>query len=141
MVRVNIFEQDSFVEISGFVDIRNQPITISHVPIPKIWESSDLNQFAEVESAAMVMYTLHCMNFAPDYRFVKLYDMSTTIDPEVDRPKFTIPIVADIPQNLQFPAGLSFVNALQIRVTRCLAYTDTNMAEDGDVHVTVTYAS
>ena len=51
----------------------------------------------------------------------------------------TIPLVADVPQNMQFPNGLLFNNCLKVKVTRCLNWRDNNFAESGDVHMMITY--
>lgn len=114
-------------------------VLVSEAPISNVWESSDLSTVTTVESSSLTMYTLHCLNFASGYRFVKLYDISTTINPAVDTPTFTIPAVTDIPRDLEFATGLLFNNAMQVRVTRFLSSTDTSMTSDGDVHLTITY--
>jgi hypothetical protein len=138
-ININITHQDlSYVTISGAVTI--PALNLDTTPIPNVWESDEFAETTIVVSSELIVYTLHCMNFAPDYRFVKLYDKSGTILTS-DRPKLTLPVVADIPFSMQFPNGLLFTNSLQVKATRCLKHTDTNLAEEGDVHLIVTYAS
>ena len=109
-------------------------------PIPSVWESDELADVSLVVSDPLVVYTIHCMNFAPDYRFVKLYDISGTVS-GTDRPKLTLPVVADVPYHMQFPNGLQFSNALQVKATRGIRYDDVNLASAGDVHLIVTYGT
>jgi hypothetical protein len=145
-VAINITQQElSFVEISGNVSIRNPSLVVSRVPISTVWETSDISTARTVESTGLVMYTVYCMNFkTSDFRYVKLYDLSTSIDPAVDIPKFTIPLPAllfygDSAQNRQFPSGFAFNDGLQVRVTTGIAATDTSMAADGEAHISITY--
>lgn len=138
-LNINIVQQDlSYITVSGSVTIPS--LSLANDPIPQVWESDEIADTTVAVSSGFTLYTLHCMNFAPDYRFIKLYDISGTVTIS-DRPKMTLPVVADMPFNMQFNNGLLFSNALQIRVTRCIKYTDTNLAEEGDVHLIVTYSS
>lgn len=133
-LRVNLTHQDlSYVTISGSV-------TQSTDPISQVWESDEIYDTVTAVSSQLILYNIYCINFAPDYRFVKLYDTCGTVTVS-DRPKMTLPIVADIPFHMQFPKGLLFNNALQVKATRCIHYGDTNLAQEGDVHVIVTYVT
>lgn len=133
---VNVTVDNSYITVSGTVNVRDNETS----PIPQVWESDEIGDTVTVSETGLVLYTVHCMNFAPDYRFVKIYDTCGTIT-TADRPKMTLPVVADVPYSMQFPNGLLFNNALQVRATRCLRYTDANLAEDGDVHLILTYSS
>jgi hypothetical protein len=117
----------------------NSLVTLND-PIPQVWESDEIGDTVTAVASQLTVYTIHCMNFAPDYRFIKLYDLSGTVT-ITDRPKMTLPVVADVPYNMQFPNGLLFNNSLQVRATRCLRYDDANLAEQGDVHMIVTYSA
>ena len=120
--------------------VLEQPVKIHHDPIPQVWESAEIGDVTTAVSTELVIYNLYCMNFAPDYRFIKFYDISGDISIN-DRPKITLPVVADVPQNLQFANGLAFNNGLKIKATRTIKHDDINIAEAGDVHVIVTYST
>lgn len=110
-------------------------------PINKVWQSDDVSSIVTVESSGLRINTVHCMNFAPDYRFIKLYDISGDVSLSTHKPKITVPVVADTPQHLNFNNGLIFTNALQVGVTRGIKSTDNNVSMEGDVHCMVTYTT
>lgn len=135
-LNINITQQDlSYVTVSGSVTIPD----FDPSPIPQVWESNEIGDTVTAVSTGLTLYTIHCMNFAPDYRFVKLYDLCGTVT-IADRPKMTLPVVADVPYSMQFPNGLLFSNSLQVKTTRCLRHDDPNNGEAGDVHFIVTYS-
>ena len=142
-----IFHNDSAVTNVNIVGMDLPYITVSgggsgggsgSAPISHVWESDEVTDTSLVVSNPLIVYTIHCMNFAPDYRFVKLYDKAGSVD-LTDRPKLTLPVVADVPYHMQFPNGLQFTNSLQVKATRGIRYDDVNLATSGDVHLIVTY--
>lgn len=137
---VNVTVDNSYITVSGTVNVRDLSVNTTTTPISQVWQSDEISDTVTVSETSLVLYTVHCMNFAPDYRFVKIYDTCGTITAS-DRPKMTLPVVADVPYNMQFPNGLQFNNALQVKATRCLRYNDVNLAEEGDVHLILTYSS
>jgi hypothetical protein len=146
-MNINLVQQDvSFINVTGSVgitgsvpiDISSSKIVMDTSPIAKVWESDEIVHITTVERRPIKLYTFHAMNFAPDYRFIKLYDKLEPLT-TCDKPRMTIPLVADVPQNMQFPNGLLFDNCLKVKVTRCLNWRDNNFAEGGDVHVMITY--
>ena len=146
-MNVNLVQQDvSFINISGSVgivgavpiEVSASQINLDTAPISKVWQSDEIEHITVIERRPIKLYTFHAMNFAPDYRFIKLYDKLEPLT-TCDKPKMTIPLVADVPQNMQFPNGLLFDTCLKVKVTRCLSWKDNNFAEGGDVHMMITY--
>ena len=148
-LNINLQEQEiPYVTVSGTVTLSEPPkidissfeVSINAIPDPisKVWESDELVDLVQVESSKVSLFTIHGMNFAPDYRFIKLYNTNGPI-PDSMKPKMTIPIVPDTPQNMQFPNGLVFDQGLQIKATRCINFRDSNYGESGDVHIIITY--
>jgi len=129
---------EMLVTLGDICNNTNSLLTLN--PIPQVWESDEIADTITAVSSQLTVYTIHCKNFAPDYRFVKLYDLCGAVT-ITDRPKMTLPVVADVPYNMQFPNGLLFNNSLKVKATRCLRYDDTNLAEEGDIHMIVTYSA
>lgn len=121
----------------------NNPVpvdVVSDTPISLIWENNNIkNDLIIISPYKTVIYNIYATNFAPDYRYLKLYN-SIYIDILNDRPYLTIPLPSDVPQFLNFSSkGLNFEYGISSRVTRLYAYNDENITMEGDVALTVMY--
>lgn len=124
------------------VSITNQPIEVHTTGITEVWESEEIEEATIVHTGSLKLHTVHGTNFAPDYRFLKLYDHVGTIDPSLHRPRLTMPLTADKPHDRLFgDRGLIFQNGLQVRVTRLAKPNDTNLASAGDILASITYTA
>jgi urease beta subunit len=138
--------------ISGNVHLTDQSINVNVVntganpvqvqfqetAMDKVWESStEFN--TQVNGGAARIFTINATNFAPDYRYVKLYDSVTAPNITV-KPRITIPLPPDLPQNIQLGSkGLRFAQGIYVRITRLYAPNDQNMSTAGDVGLTVIF--
>jgi len=139
------------INISGGVTVLNTesnpvPVTISGgsfnvEPITIVWETDQIGPFVEIVTAASsIVYNIHATNFAPDYRYLKLYNQAqfVTLDPAVTKPTLTLPLPPDIPQHISFGnKGLKFNNGLKARVTRLYRSEDQNMSAIGDTGLSI----
>lgn len=154
VVDVRISDQPVNTTISnGYLDISilHQPIDVNVVnqtsnnvnfdAITDVWESEDISNTTVIYSNAVRLHTIHGMNFAPDGRFVKLYDICGNINPQIHRPRYTFPLTSCHPQyhSVGGGRGLLFSNAVQVRITRLPKPTDMHMGEPGDVLLSLTY--
>lgn len=138
-LNINITQQDlPYLTVSGQVTIPS--LNLDQSPIPHVWESDEVTDASLIVSTPVVIYTIDCMDFAPDPRYVRLYDKIGTIT-STDRPKMTLTALADSECKRQYlPNGLQFNNGLQIKVTRGRPYNDDHLASDGDVLISITYS-
>lgn len=92
-------------------------------------------------SFGRTIHTIYAVNFQPDYRFLKFYDMQSTapIDVTVTEPTITYALVPDVQLIQTFPTGLKFDGHIGVRATRLLDPEDTNGAQRMDIQVFVTY--
>lgn len=120
--------------------VNNTPVEAETAGITEVWESEEIEESTLIHDGALRLHTVHGTNFAPDYRFLKLYDIVGTIDPTIHKPRLTMPLSADKPHDRVFgERGLIFYNGLQVRVTRLAKPSDTELATAGDILASITY--
>jgi hypothetical protein len=149
-----MLHQDNIIPTTDVIIVNDQPIQVNisggseisganltpESPITEVWESDEISGSVNVHNGTLKIHTIHGTNFAPDYRFLKLYDISGEIDFETDKPKLTIPLTSDTPHGRTFgEKGLIFNKGLTVSVTRLLKYNDQNMGSSGDVLASITY--
>ena len=119
--------------------VNTGPVTVIQDPLDLVWESdTDFNTV--ISGGDSRVFTINATNFAPDYRYVKLYDSLAAPDIATVRPRITIPLPPDLPQNIQLGSkGLRFPRGVYMRITRLYAPTDQNMSMPGDVGLTVLF--
>ena len=123
--------------------VNTQPIAVKFQddPLDLVWESSE-DFDTLINGGPSRIFAVNVTNFAPDYRYVKLYDTADVDGPEFEvvKPRITIPLPPDLPQNIQLGSkGLRFPNGIYVRITRLYAPTDHNMSTAGDVGLTVLF--
>jgi hypothetical protein len=119
--------------------VNTGPLLVREVPSDLVWEGYD--QFNTlIAGTASRIFTINATNFAPDYRYVKLYDSNAAPNVATVKPRITIPLPPDLPQNIQLGSkGLNFPNGIYVRITRLYVSTDQNMSTAGDVGLTVIF--
>jgi len=139
---VRIIDPSLFpVSINQTVDVRvqEQPIRIRYEDtMSHVWQD-DITATTDITSVGCTVYNIDCLNYAPSYRFLKLYDMCGTIAPSTHKPLLVIPLVADVPLSRVYPRGLRFSNAVRARVTLGKGQGDINEAESGEIDLALTY--
>jgi hypothetical protein len=115
------------------------PLLVKEVPSDLVWEGyEEVNNL--IAGTASRIFTINATNFAPDYRYVKLYDSNAAPNVAAVKPRITIPLPPDLPQNIQLGSkGLKFPNGIYVRITRLYVSTDQNMSTAGDVGLTVIF--
>ena len=127
------------INITGNVTVQNTPLIVKEDAITQVWESDNIDNTTIVNLTSSSIYTIIATNFAPDFRYIKLYN-SYTVNPQTDLPRLTIPLPPDIPQTLQFGSkGLLFNTCLLARATRMYNAKDENMAMPGDVAISIMF--
>ena len=133
-VGVNILSQARPLDVCAV--ILGQPINVTLPAATNVWDSIDVGTPALIpNSNGATLFTVACNNFAPDYRFIKIYDSSGPIDINRAIPILIVPAATDRLIERTFPTGLQFHNSIYISATRCVYANDPNMAQFGDIHV------
>jgi len=134
-VGVNILSQARPLDVCA--TILGQPINVSVPAATDVWDSIDVIGTPTLipNSSGATLFTVACNNFAPDYRFIKIYDSDGSVNINTTRPKLTIPAATDRLIERTFPTGLQFTNSIYVSATRCVYFDDPNSAMNGDVHV------
>lgn len=127
---------DQPVTISGDVTIRN-PTAGDIIEPATAYQTSDISSNTIISASPKILYNLNATNFAPDYRYLKLYDKQSLVT-NGDIPLYTVPLASDLPACIDFPRGLKFTTGIVGRITRLLRATDTNYGDEEDVHLSIT---
>jgi len=124
------------------VNSDERPVNVTNQGITEVWESEEIEEATLVYTGSLKLHTVHGTNFAPDYRFLKLYDIIGEINPAIHKPRLTVTLTTDKPHDRIFgDRGLIFHNGLQVRVTRLAKPRDTNLATGGDILASITYTA
>ena len=97
------------------------------ISISNTWQSKAFT-FTTITTSPSTIYTILGTNFAPDFRYVKIYNNN-------DDNLLTVSLPPSLPRVIQ--TGLN-ITGIKVKVTR--AYdNDLNMGKSGDVAVTILY--
>lgn len=102
------------------------------------FESDAISSTVVATTFPAYLETITATNLQSQRIFLKLYDQVTTVDPAVDRPLLTVPV---LPQNTTV-LKLDFLylqNGLQLRATHTFDPTDTVVVLPGDCTASIMY--
>uniref|UniRef100_A0A6C0J484 Uncharacterized protein n=1 Tax=viral metagenome TaxID=1070528 RepID=A0A6C0J484_9ZZZZ len=108
--------------------------------ITNIWESIDISIANVIETGKLKLHSVYGTKFIDANRYIKVYDISGTINTNIHTPKITIPLTTFNTESREFgDRGIIMHNGLQIRVTENVGTIDTSMGTDGDVLASLVY--